>query len=128
MAIIFKDGLCGNETVEFELVTCANCKVGFMLTSKHVELLRKSHNTFYCPNGHHLSYGKTTCEVDKEKLEKDLANQKHWVERLSENNTELMAERWQLKKQVLEMRKTACPTCGKKVIDIKKHIKKYHSK
>lgn len=126
MAIKFQNGLCGDETVEFQIVTCALCGVGFMLTSKHITLLRKSHNYFYCPNGHSLSYGKTSCETDKEKLEKDLENQKHWVDVLSENNTELMRERWDMKKKILDLRKKDCPHCNKRFVDIKKHIRKSH--
>lgn len=126
MAIRFEEGLEGKEIIEFEVVTCANCKVQFMLTLKHVEILRNSHNTFYCPNGHNLSYGKSTCETTKEKLEKDLANQKHWVDILEKGNNELMQEHWNLKKQILDLRKKDCPHCNKRYIDIKKHIRKSH--
>lgn len=127
MAIKFNDGVFGNETITFEIIVCYKCNVPFMVTAAHRQRLLSTHESFYCPAGHSQYYTGTKCEVDKEKLEKELKDQKDWVDKLEENNLEIIRENWDLKKQVLELRKVACPTCGKKIIDLAKHIKKYHS-
>ena len=127
MAIQFADGLCGDQSVEFQVVTCASCGVLFMLSSTHVAKLRKSSNTFYCPNGHSLHYGPSACDKEKEKLEKDLADQKRWNEQMSQRRIELWEEIDKLKKANKDLRSKDCPHCEKKVMNLERHIKKYHS-
>lgn len=127
MAIQFADGLCGDQAVEFQVVTCANCGVLFMLSSTYVEKLRKSHNNFYCPNGHSLHYGQSACDKEKQKIEKELADHKRWVEQSAEHKRELWQKIDQLRKDNRDLRSVACPHCEKKVLNLERHLKKYHS-
>ena len=43
-------------TVEMYGQSCCKCGVVFMITNSFDDRLRKSHETFYCPNGHAQSY------------------------------------------------------------------------
>lgn len=124
MAIEIREGTQGQEAVTFEIVTCANCHVQFMLTSRHVSQLRKSQEGFYCPNGHSISYGKSDCDKTKAELEKT----KKRLEEAYEYNGQLRRETWELKDKITEARKSDCPHCGKRYIHLDKHIKKHHAK
>ena len=42
--------------VEFDWTTCASCGVPFAWSKAAVDGKRQSHETFYCPNGHTLSF------------------------------------------------------------------------
>jgi len=41
---------------EFELVICPNCALPFGATKVLLNLRRKDHSRFYCPNGHALHF------------------------------------------------------------------------
>lgn len=45
---------------EFFTVNCRSCGVVFGLPAHFAEALRKTNNTFYCPNGDGLSFQKAT--------------------------------------------------------------------
>ena len=44
-------------TIEFTDTSCANCGIVFALPSGFDMVLSQTGQTFYCPNGHSLSYG-----------------------------------------------------------------------
>jgi RNase P subunit RPR2 len=49
--------------IEMHTIVCDNCNTLFAITELHDERLRNCHNTFYCPNGHTLSYPGRTEEA-----------------------------------------------------------------
>lgn len=55
--------------ISFVKIECCNCGVFFAITADLERNLRKTKNSFYCPNGHSQSYSKSTEEVLKEKLQ-----------------------------------------------------------
>src|SRR5688572_11860371 len=96
MAITFKDGLLGNQTISFEMVVCANCKVPFMLQENHIVKLRKSGDTFHCPNGHSMVYA-NSCDKEKAKLEAELKKTQDNLSRAWEIAGQRNSEIWELK-------------------------------
>jgi hypothetical protein len=38
---------------------CCQCKITFWITKKHLVFLKSNHDTFYCPNGHRFTTGKS---------------------------------------------------------------------
>lgn len=94
-----------------------------MLNSKHVVQLRKSHDRFYCPNGHGISYGESDCDKTKAELEKT----KDQLNNAYEQNSELRRQTWELKAQLLNARKVPCPHCKKRFVNLKRHIQKNHA-
>lgn len=71
--------------IEIKKVTCAECMVMFWIASGHMDKLRDSHETFYCPSGHAQSYPQKT---DAEKAIEELSKQKKENERMLSRITE----------------------------------------
>jgi len=55
-----------NKLIDFEIHACCSCGVLFAMTEKHINELRRNHKSFYCPNGHSLSFPGTS---NKEKIQ-----------------------------------------------------------
>lgn len=49
-------------------IPCAECGIEFCLPNNLVDKLRETGRTFYCPNGHHLSYKKSTVDKLREEV------------------------------------------------------------
>lgn len=128
MAIKFTDGISASQTVIFETIVCCECKVPFMVTSNHRKRLVEDKTTFFCPNGHRQSYCKNNCDIEKEKLNAEIAKTKKQLESVRELNSSLLDDREELKQTVRELRKKECPSCGKKYIDLKTHMRKAHNR
>ncbi len=47
-----------NATLEIVMEECIECGVKFGMTSTHHTWVRENKKTFYCPNGHSMSYSK----------------------------------------------------------------------
>ena len=58
-------------------LSCCNCGASFWLTEKHNNKLRRTHEYFYCPNGHQQNYLGDTCEAKLERMERNLINQEY---------------------------------------------------
>ena len=59
------------ETTLYE-ISCCKCKVLFWVAKTHNNRLRKSHEFFYCPNGHSQSYVGDTCEEKLKRTKRHL--------------------------------------------------------
>lgn len=59
------------ELIKIELAECCKCHIPFWVSIETVERWRRSKETFYCPNGHSMSYqGKSDKQKIKEALDK----------------------------------------------------------
>jgi len=53
-------------------ISCITCGVSFWISQNHQAELKKTHKSFYCPNGHTQYYpGKTDAEKYKELFERE---------------------------------------------------------
>lgn len=67
---------------EYSRSICCNCGIEFLIPTHYDESNRKDGDTFYCPNGHPLTYGIGRCEK--------LTNQNNRLKReLEESNRQL---------------------------------------
>jgi hypothetical protein len=79
--------------VEMGIEVCCSCGISFCVPKEYINKLRKTHKTFWCPNGHSLHYpGKSEAEKLREQLattqrERDLS--KAEVDRLAGEVIEL---------------------------------------
>jgi hypothetical protein len=81
-------------------ITCNVCGIGFSFSNEVEKLWRDSHKTFYCPNGHGLSWeGETPTQKELRekralvlKLEKELSALKQFSETLTIKMQEMEAE------------------------------------
>ena len=83
-------------------VTCCNCGATIALHRQHHQQLKRTHETFYCPNGHPQHFaGKTDEQMRIEVLERQLDSWREW------------AEDWRDAKHDLAVAATICPLgCG----------------
>lgn len=127
MAIKFTDGINGSETIRFEIIVCCKCNVPFMVTDTHRARLVSTSEMFFCPAGHEQHYTTPSCEKKKADLEKEVADHKRWNDSLIQSRNKAWNDLDELKRQNRELRSKPCPHCKKKVINLSRHIKKYHN-
>lgn len=122
------------ETISLKTVSCAHCGVTFALTDSFIDFRRRNGESFYCPNGHSLTYDseferlKRTLEAERRKLAEADA-------RLSQANTTIARERDARanaeKKHKRKMRRITngvCPCCNRTFTDLGRHMKSKHPK
>ena len=56
------------------IVTCYKCEIEFKMTTSLYDDLLKSHDTFYCPNGHGQAFGKKKIKYLERSVRRDLRN------------------------------------------------------
>jgi DNA-directed RNA polymerase subunit RPC12/RpoP len=118
----FTDGIFGTETVTFEMICCHNCGIPFMVTAQHRAKLLKNGESFYCPSGHAQHYIARPKECPSQLKKTQQRLDEAW-----QRNGEILKENWALKQELKENMKITCEHCGKRVLDINRHNKKYHS-
>lgn len=52
--------------------SCCECGVNFGIPSHFHTHLKRNKQTFYCPNGHSMSYTKSTAQILQEKLDREI--------------------------------------------------------
>lgn len=121
--------------VALEPITCGACGVTFGLPTALLTTYRRTHQTWYCPNGHSRYY---PGESDEEKLKKALkeeeARSKQAEYSLYLRNQELAAANKTLattRGQLTRVRKRVangvCPDCHRHFENLEKHMKSKHT-
>lgn len=114
------------ETVILQEVTCDGCGITFAFPQKLLEGFMRTGKSFYCPNGHSLSYSETegTC------LRKQLAAEQEQIKQLK---TELLRVQDQLEASERELRRHkkriahgVCPCCHRSFVQLQRHMKTQH--
>jgi len=83
-------------------IFCANCYMPFAVPDDFDNAMRKCHNTFYCPRGHHNFYpGKS----DEEKLRAQLWEKEQSIQKLRRDVVRLEQEKAALVKKPRKPRK-----------------------
>lgn len=116
-------GTIKSYTTEMVAECCTICGITFLMPKNYVSMLRETHNTFYCPNGHHLYYYQKT---DAEKL-KDRLRQKE--NELAQATTAKIQIEVQLDKANEKLNRVAsgqCPCCDKKYKHLASHMASKH--
>lgn len=111
----------------FEPITCGKCGVLFALEVDHVAALRKSGETFYCPNGHARAW---TGEMEKLRNELEAARRSRDEARAAHVVAVGERERAEraLKRVVRRVAKAVCPCCKRSFGEKKlaQHIAEKH--
>lgn len=117
-----------------ELTTCCACGVSFAFP---VSLMRKrmnDHQTFYCPNGHHLSFAQKS-DVEKAQAETAKYKQLYKEEReyaagvVGERNAtqrSLSATKGVLTRTKNRIANGVCPCCHRTFAELQKHMASQH--
>src|SRR3990167_4894499 len=120
-------------TVAVNAVDCPNCGVVFGITEEFEKRRRADGQTFYCPNGHTETYGKSEAAREREKreeAEKRLTAEKGWSQRLSENlETERRshaATKGKLTKAKNKAAAGQCLKCRRPFMNVARHYETQH--
>jgi len=114
------------ETVTLQETVCNACGITFAFPLIRYEEFRRTGKSFYCPNGHGLSFS----ENEEARLRKQLATEQEQIKQLK---TELLHTRDQLEASEREFRRhkkrTAngvCPCCKRSFVQLQRHMKTQH--
>jgi predicted RNA-binding Zn-ribbon protein involved in translation (DUF1610 family) len=112
--------------VVLELVNCPNCGVIFGLPQEMQHELRQTGNSFYCPNGHALSYR----DSEVSRLKKKLRERDKYIDDLRGDlmltERRRRAAKGQLTKWRNKLAQGACVCCGQVVLDLAQHMAEAH--
>lgn len=113
-----------------ENVTCCSCGILFAVPTDWIDARRADKASFYCPNGHSLSYQVSTLEKvkqEKERVEREMQS------KLNEANHALLvvqkeceSERRKRRKIEARISKGVCPCCNRTFSNIQQHMSTKH--
>ena len=109
-------------------IECANCGTPFAMGSELETNRRRDHDSFYCPNGHRLSF---RAESDIERANRLLKWERDRAAALMAERDGAQASLRTTKGHVTRLRKRAasgeCPYgCGRRFAGLTEHIAKVH--
>ena len=117
-------------TVTFAALDCPACGVVFAMTDEMIERRRQDHQSFWCPNGHSMSYGETTVERQLEQARTDLAKsrtvlaeERAYASRLYDD---LAAAKKEAKRLARRAAAGVCPCCHRTIQQMARHMQSKH--
>lgn len=107
------------ESVNYSTEQCWVCGIFFAMPSTLQRKKAEDGSGFYCPNGHHLAYGKSRVQVLEERLAEQM--------RVSTRETEraVRAEK-SLSKITKRINNGVCPCCQRTFKQLARHMKCKH--
>ncbi len=75
--------------IQISQETCCECSLVYWITEEHYQKLRKSKETFYCPNGHSQFYAGDSDAQKAANLKEQLRQEKRCSESLARSNSAL---------------------------------------
>lgn len=105
---------------------CANCGCWFGITEWMDTKRREDASTFYCPNGHSLSFKKSLAEKERERA--DAAERRLAATRdlLKHEERSHAATRGQVTKLKKRASAGVCPCCNRTFQQLSRHMKNKH--
>jgi Zn-finger nucleic acid-binding protein len=117
----------------FVIEHCITCGIQFGLPAAFATRLRSNGQTFYCPNGHTMWFGKSEADKLRDRLRAAEANAVHLRDQADAATRNLRGAERQLaatKGQVTRLRKRVtngvCPCCNRTFAALGKHMKSQH--
>lgn len=116
------------EVIDFTLETCCACGIPFFMPTYHYKrLLANKGESFYCPNGHSMSFtGPTEAQKLKEQLEKVKQEKDKQEQELQNKWLDALGEKYKLEKQLKRIHKGVCPCCNRSFQNLKRHMETKH--
>lgn len=105
---------------------CSACGVQFAMPDGMLKAKQGNGQTFYCPNGHSLSWAKT----DADRLRDELATTKTRLLREREAREQAERQARAYKGEVTKAKKRAaaalCPCCNRSFVQLRRHLENKH--
>ena len=123
-----------NISTQLVLNDCPSCGVSFGLIENFDQRRRKDKKSFWCPNGHSLSYPGESDEKRIKRLENSLNHQTNVADmKRAELKTEKSAHRRTVgklgaaSKKLKRVDNGVCPECRRSFANVARHMKSQHS-
>lgn len=121
-------------TTTFIVHECARCGVSFGITKRYDDERREARATFYCPNGHTLSFsGKSETEKLREQLDAEKTRAEFWrnerdrnAQRADAADRRAAAARGQVTKLKNRAAAGVCPCCNRSFVQLERHMSTKH--
>lgn len=112
-------------TGELYIETCCHdgCAVTFGLDIGHYRLLHRSHDWFYCPNGHAQHY---TGKSDEEKLREAEARENALRDQLQAATREREIAQQTILRERARFANGVCPCCNRSFQNVRRHMESEH--
>lgn len=123
------------ETREAKVVlvteVCISCGVAFGVPENWLNHRKKTHETFYCPNGHGQLYGGLTAEQReiqalKSRVQMAESNGSYWHQQAEMKTRSLRATRGVLTKTRKRIAAGVCPCCHRTFQQLAQHMANQH--
>ena len=129
-------GLTYTKQITIITETCCSCGIAFGLPSDFREVcLNHPSKSFYCPNGHSMSYTSSKEERLRREAEKKLAQVEEELkikrEQLLDSDAIKAIMQKQLDRATKKLKRVengVCPDCNRHFTNLERHIKTKHSK
>ncbi len=116
-----------------EIRECPECGVTYGAPERFFESRRSDGKTFYCPNGHSLSWHETDADRLRKQLKAAQDNARYYQDRMSEARQERDAEKrskaaikGQLTKTKKRVSNGVCPCCNRHFVNLERHMHGQH--
>jgi len=120
--------------INFKVIECASCNIPFAVSEEYERRLRESHDPFYCPRGHCISFGG---ESETERLKRHLVISQRKVQQAKDDATfhetrrravekSLVATRVVVTRTQNRLKHGLCPCCNRTFVELQKHMRSQH--
>jgi hypothetical protein len=114
-------------TRDFAETECAACAMVFWVPEHWLKARRRSHEGFYCPNGHSLVF---KGESDEEKLRRELAAEQRRLQQALQRENEERTAKVKLQRKIARdekrLKNGVCPCCNRTFVHLQRHMKTKH--
>ena len=118
------------DEITFVVETCIVCCTSFGVVKNLQDTYHRTHQMFYCPNGHKQYYGESQAERDLKHAQENAA---WWKDRAEEkakeleySNHRLAATKGVLTKTRKRISKGVCPCCNRQFVNMTRHMAGQH--
>ena len=115
-------------SIRFEVISCYMCGAPFGITESFAAARRRDGRTFCCPSEHPQSF---TSDNKLQKLEMETTSLRDKLDRERKHNEQLQLRVRALTGRVVKLHTrllVTCEACGRKVTDLKAHVRRRHKK
>jgi DNA repair exonuclease SbcCD ATPase subunit len=120
-------------STKMETRACPSCAIPYAAPESFFDARRKDGQTFYCPNGHSLSWHETEADRLEKKLKAAERERDHYQRDYEEARMDLADEKrkhaatkGQLTKTKKRIAGGVCPCCNRHFTDLERHMHGQH--
>ena len=110
-------------TVVIDPLTCGNCAVPFGLEASMHRGAKEDGRSFFCPNGHRISYSQTEVQRLRNEIER---SQRAAIDARTERDNERL-EREKAERKLRRVQRGVCPKCNRSFRVLARHMATKHA-